>query len=96
MADIDNNKLMDLLIIAGGSLLLSQQHIKRRRKRRQWVHPWIRKRDSKGAYYSIINGLRLMYKGDFRKYLRINTFLLRVTIVQKAAIFIFLLCLNEN
>ena len=30
--------------------------------------PWIRKRDSKGAYYSIINDLRLTDKEDFRKY----------------------------
>ena len=35
VADIDNNKLMDLLVIAGGSLLLSQERIKQRRKRRQ-------------------------------------------------------------
>ena len=67
------NKLMGLLIIAGGGLLLSQEHIKERRKRRQWVRPWIRKRDSKGAYYSIINDLKLTDKEDFRKYLRMNT-----------------------
>ena len=66
MADIDNNRLMGLLIIAGGGLLLSQEHIQERRKQWQWVHPWIRKRDSKGAYYSIINDLRLMDKECFR------------------------------
>ena len=83
MSDIDNNKLMGLLIIAGGGLLLSQEHIKERRKRRQWVRPWIRKRDSKGAYYSIKNDLRLTNKEDFRKYLRMNTFILHITILQK-------------
>ena len=62
MEDIDNNKLMGLLIITGGGLLLSQEHIKERRKGRQWVRPWIRKRDSKGACYSIINDLRLTDK----------------------------------
>ena len=67
MEDIDN-KLMGLLIITGGGLLLSQEHIKERRKQRQWVCPWIRKRDNKGAYYSIINDLRLTDKEDFRKY----------------------------
>ena len=36
MEDIDNNKLMKLLIIAGEDFLLSQKHIKERRKRRQW------------------------------------------------------------
>ena len=74
---------MGLLIITGGGLLLSQEHIKERRKRRQWVRPWIRKRDSKGAYYSIKNDLRLTNKEDFRKYLRMNTFILHITILQK-------------
>ena len=72
MADIDNNKLMGLLIIAGGGLLLSQEHIKERRKQRQWVRSSIRKRDCKGAHYSIINDLKLTDKEDFRKYEYIN------------------------
>ena len=66
MTDIDSNKRLELLIIARG-LLLSQEHIKERKKQRQWVHPWIRKRDRKGAYLSIINDLRLTDKEDFRK-----------------------------
>ena len=70
MTGIDNNKLMGL--ITGEGLLLSQEHIKERRKRRQWVRPWIRKLDSKGAYYSIINDPNLTDKEDFRKYLRMN------------------------
>ena len=49
----ENNKLTGLLTIAGGGLLLNHEHIKERRKRRQWVCLWIRKRDSKRAYYSI-------------------------------------------
>ena len=40
-------------------------YIKERRKRRQWVRFWIRKADGKGAYYLIINDLRLMNKEDF-------------------------------
>ena len=32
MEDIDNNKLMGLLIIAGGGLLLSQEPYKRKEK----------------------------------------------------------------
>ena len=86
MADIDNNKLMGLSIIAGGSLLLSQQHIKESRKQRKRVRFQIRKRDSKGAYYSIINDLSLADK-DFRKYLRMNT---------SAAIPILLFYLKKN
>ena len=50
MADIDNNK-MGLIIIAGGGLLLRQEHTKERRKQRQWVRPWIRKRDSKYSLF---------------------------------------------
>ena len=67
MADIDNNKLMGLLIIPGGGLLLSKEYIKQRRKWRQWVRPWIRKRESKGAYYLIVNDFKLTDKEDFRK-----------------------------
>ena len=78
IVDVDKRKLMGLLIIAGGGLLLSQEHIKQRRKRRPWVRPWIRKSDSKGAYYSIINDLRLTDKEDFRNYLRINTSTIQV------------------
>ena len=73
MADRDNSKLTGLLISARGSLLLSQEHIKGRRKQRQWVRLRIRKRDSKGAYYSVINDVSLTDKEDFRKYLRMNT-----------------------
>ena len=67
MADIDNNKLMGLLIIAGESLLLSQVYTKERRKQRKWMLLQITKRDSIGAYYSIINDLSLTDKKDFRK-----------------------------
>ena len=77
---------MWLSIIAGGSLLLSQQHIKESRKQRKRVRFQIRKRDSKGAYYSIINDLSLADK-DFRKYLRMNTL---------AAIPILLFYLKKN
>ena len=80
MVDIDKDGIvgMGLLITAGGGLLLSQEHIKQMRKRRPWVRPSIRKSDSKGAYYSIINDLRLTDKEDFRKYLRINTSTIQV------------------
>ena len=53
-------------------MLLTKNHIKERRKRRQWVRPWIRYRDSKGAYYSIINDLKLTDKEDFRNYCNIK------------------------
>ena len=42
-------------------------YFKERRKQRQWVQFWIRKTDSKGAYYSAINDLRLADKEGFRK-----------------------------
>ena len=67
MADIDNNKLIRLTI-TGVGLLLSQEQIKQRSKQRQWVRPLKRKRDSNGAFYLIINNLRLTDKEDSRKY----------------------------
>ena len=79
MVNIDSNKLMGLLIIAGGGLLLSQEYIKQRRKRQKWVRPFIRKRDSKGGYYSIINESKLTYKEDFRKNLGVNRSILHIT-----------------
>ena len=86
MAGIDNNKLIGLLIISWDGLLLRQEH-KKKKKRRKWVHPWIRKRDSKGPYCSIINDLRLTDKGNFRK---------KISEKPLAAIPILLFCLNKN
>ena len=82
-----SNKRTGLLTIAGGSLPLSQKHIKERREQRKWMRLRIRKRDSKGAYYLVINDLSLTDKEDFRKYLRMNTL---------AAIPILLFYLKKN
>ena len=82
-----NNKMTGLLIIAGGSLLLSQENIKEGRKQRKWVFVRIRKRDSKEAYYSVMNDLSLTDKEDFRKYQGMNTL---------SAIRILLFYLNKN
>ena len=49
MADIDNNKLMGLLIIAEAGFLSSQEHIKERRGD-NGLRPWVRKRDCSYAY----------------------------------------------
>ena len=65
----------------------SRTYVKEKRKRRQWMRPWIRKRDSKGAYYSIINHLKLTEKEDFIKQIWEKTL---------AAIPIILFCLNKN
>ena len=65
----------------------SRTYIKEKRKRRQWMRPWIRKRDSKGAYYSIINDLRLTDKENFWK---------KISEKPLAAIPILLFCLNKN
>ena len=61
MTDIDNNKLMGLLIFAGGGLLLIQEHINEKRKWRQWVHPLIRK-----SILSDHNDLRLTAKEQIK------------------------------
>ena len=87
MADIDNNILMGLLIIAEEGLLASQKRIQAMWKQRKWLRPWMRKRDGKGVYCSIINNPSLTDKEDFRKYLRLNTL---------AAIPILSFCLTKN
>ena len=78
---------MGLLIIAEEDVLVSQKRIKERRKQGKWVRPWIKKRDGKGGYYSIINDPSLTDKEDFKKYLRINIL---------AAIPILSFCLIKN
>ena len=62
-------------------------YIKESRILRQWVSPWIRKRDSKGAYYLIINCFRLTDKKDFTKKIWKKTL---------STIPIILFCLNKN
>ena len=62
-------------------------YIKEKRTRRQWVRLWIRQRDSKGAYYSIINDLRLTDKENFWK---------KISEKPLPAIPILLFCLNKN
>ena len=86
MAGTDNNKLIGLLTISWDSLLLSQEH-KRKEKAKTMGHPWIRKRDSKGPYCSIINDLRLTDKGNFGK---------KISEKPLTAIAILLFCLNRN
>ena len=38
-----------------------------------WAREWLLKRNERGTYNGILNGLRLTDKEDFRKYLRMNT-----------------------
>ena len=49
---------MNIDITNWGGLLLSQEHITERSKQKQWI----RMRESIGAYYSIINDIRLTDK----------------------------------
>ena len=62
-------------------------YTKERRRRRQWVRFWIKKTDSKGSCYSIINDLRLTDKEDFRK---------KICKKPLTAVPILLFCLNKN
>ena len=68
------------------SVTEQRTNIKEKRKRRQWLRPWIRKRDSKGAYYAIINDLRLTDKENFWK---------KISEKPLVAIPILLFCLNK-
>ena len=42
-------------------------------RRKIWTQEWLLKRNERGANNGILNELRLTDKGDFRKYLRMNT-----------------------
>ena len=60
-----------------GELLLSQEHIKERKKRTQWVHPWIRERETylKGHIFRswMISGWRIkkILKSLFKQKLKL-------------------------
>ena len=61
---------MELLIIAGGGGVATEpKTYERKEKAKTMGAPQIRKRDSKGSYFSIINDLRLTDKGDFKNYI---------------------------
>ena len=60
-------------IIAVATSLMAVCTKSERKKRRMWAKTWLRRRDEKSAYNSIIAELRLEDKEHFRYYLRMNT-----------------------
>ena len=65
--DIDSNKLVELLIIAAGGRVVTEPRTYSRKEKTKAMSASLDKKDSKGAYSSIINDLRLTDKEDFRK-----------------------------
>ena len=53
MPGIDNNKLMIVYNFFRWFVTEPKTYIKEKRKRRQWVRPWKREGDSKGACFLI-------------------------------------------
>eukprot|EP00795_Rhopilema_esculentum_P011621 gene11621-21862_t len=47
--------------------------IKKRRKRGCWTKPWLRRHDERGIYNGLVCELRLADRGDYRRFLRMNT-----------------------
>ena len=68
----------DVIIFSCATITLAcaleiQKKPRRNRIRKTRMKDWLRKRNTKGAYVNILQGLRLNDHENFRKYLRMNT-----------------------
>ena len=46
---------------------------KGRRKGNVWVKPWLQARSERALYSSLVEELKLADKGDYRRFMRMNT-----------------------
>ena len=78
------------ILLLGCALKLNEsQSSKCRRKRRIWVKPWLLNRQKSGIYHNLVNELVLADRGDYRRFMRMNT--------ETFEVIVFLwLCLNED
>ena len=61
--------------------MLSNEKAKKSRNRNTWMKDWLCERDTKEAYGSILQQLRLNDHENFRKYLRMNTDTFQVALI---------------
>ena len=47
--------------------------IKNQRKRTVWCKDWLQRRDDSGLYTRLVNELKLADRGDYRRFMRMNT-----------------------
>ncbi len=52
---------------------LNMQKKKKRKKRVYWVKPWLTERDNKSLYTNLVKELILADRGDYRRFMRMNT-----------------------
>ena len=71
---MDEKELPLLLLLATSccQLLLFEEMSKKRKRRKIWVKEWLRKRNTLGAYKSIISEFQLQDRYSCCKYLRMN------------------------
>ena len=64
------DELRRLLLLATSScqLLLLEEISKKTKRRKIWVMEWLRKRNTLGAYNTIISEFQLPYHYNYRKY----------------------------
>ena len=65
-------RIICTILLTTGAYVIHKKN-KQVRERRVWVKKWLLDRNTKGAYASIMNDLRLHDQESFRKYLRMNT-----------------------
>ena len=74
--------LLILAVCICQTTLLCQLPFKKRKKCTVWVKEWLRRRNTRGAYNTIVSELQLQDRYSYRRYLRMNceTFGVRNTI----------------
>ena len=71
---MDEKELLLLLLLATScsQLLLLEEISKKIKQRKIWVKGWLRKKNTLGAYNTIISEFQLQDRYSYRKYLRMN------------------------
>ena len=72
MLDEEKYLLLLLALCCCKTLILSSFPTKQKRKRRIWVKEWLKKRETLGAYNTIIAELQLQDRYSYIRYLRMN------------------------
>ena len=70
-----SNMMSNVQVIAAIALLLDDEDEEKEnvQERSQWVRPWIARRKSDGAFYTIFQELKQEDGEGFRGYIRLNT-----------------------
>eukprot|EP00794_Sanderia_malayensis_P006567 gene6567-7309_t len=69
---MDNREKAVCAIIIACTLKIKDRR-KRQRRRSVWCKEWLKNRESSSLYNSLVNELRLADRGDYRRFMRMNT-----------------------